>query len=312
MSKKTTPKTLLEAIRYFSDEDVCIEFVAKLRWPDGEPVCPKCGSKGAYYLSTQRRWKCKTCRKQFSVKVGTIFEDSPIPLTDWLPAVWMVSNDKNGISSYEIARALNVTQKSAWFMGHRIRKVMEIGSIEKFSGEVEADETLIGGSLRFMHKDKKLMAKGRTNEGKAIVMGVLERHGKVRAKVVGDTKKKTLQAKVRENVKPGAQLFTDALASYEGLDPEYVHQVINHAECYVKGNVHTNCMENFWSLLKRGIKGTYVSVEPFHLDRYLAEETFRYNEREGDDSERFVKLLGNVSGKRLTYRKLIGETTATA
>ncbi len=303
------PKTLLEAIRYFSDLDVATEFVASLRWPDG-PVCPKCGvvDPKHYYLKTRRVWKCRACKKQFSVKVGTIFEDSPLGLDKWLPAVWLIANCKNGISSYELAKDLGVQQKTAWFMLHRIRLAMQTGTFEKLSGQVEADETYIGGKARNMHKGKREeKIQGRGPSGKVAVMGLLERHGKVKAKVVPDTTSRTLQVEVRESVQPGSEVHTDALRSYRGLDAEYVHNVVDHAEKYVDGHVHTNGLENFWSLLKRGIKGTYVSVEPYHLFRYLDEQAFRFNEREGEDADRFSKVAGFVAGRRLTYRELTGE-----
>lgn len=304
------PKKLLEAIRYFADLDVATEYVAKLRWPDG-PVCPKCGvlDEKHYYLKTRRLWKCRHCKKQFSVKVGSIFEDSPVGLDKWLAAIWMIANCKNGISSYEVARNLGVTQKTAWFMMHRIRLAMQTGTFEKLSGEVEADETYIGGKARNMHASKREQRiTGRGMSGKVAVMGLLERHGKVKTKVVPDTTSRTLQVEIRENVEPGSEVHTDALRSYRGLDSEYVHNVVDHAERYVDGHVHTNGLENFWSLLKRGIKGTYVSVEPYHLFRYLDEQAFRFNEREGVDGERFAKTLGNVAGRRLTYGELTGKT----
>jgi transposase-like protein len=310
-SPANQPKTLVEAIRYFTDLDVATEHVAKTRWPDG-PVCPACGliDQKHYYLKTRRVWKCRSCKKQFSVKVGTIFEDSPIGLDKWLPAMWMVANCKNGISSYEIARHLGVTQKTAWFMLHRIRLAQQQGSFEKLSGEVEADETFIGGKGRNMHKKKREeKIQGRGMSGKVAVMGLLERHGEVRTKVVPDTKSRTLQVEVRENVEPGSAIYTDALRSYKGLDPEYVHQVVDHAEKYAEGKVHTNGLENFWSLLKRSLKGTYVSVEPYHLYCYLDEQAFRFNEREGQDADRFRKALGSVAGRRLTYSELTGKTS---
>ena len=303
------PKTLLEAICYFSDLDVAVDYFAKVRWPEG-PVCPRCGlvDENHYYLKTRRVWKCRDCKKQFSVKVGTVFEDSPIGMDKWLPAMWMLVNCKNGKSSYELARDLGITQKTAWFMLHRIRLAMQTGTFEKLSGQVEADETFIGGKARNMHKDKrKEKIQGRGSSGKVAVMGLLERHGEVRTKVVPDTKSRTLQVEVRENVESGSEVHTDALRSYRGLDSEYIHNVVDHAEKYVDGHVHTNGLENFWSLLKRGIKGTYVSVEPYHLFRYLDEQAFRFNERGGKDPDRFSKTLGSVAGRRLTYEELTGK-----
>jgi transposase-like protein len=270
------PKTLLEAIQYFSDLDVATEFVARLRWPD-RPACPRCGVVDSkhYYLKTRRLWKCRACKKLFSVKVGTIFEDSPLGLDKWLPAVWLIANCKNGISSYELARHLGIQQKSAWFMLHRIRLAMQTGTFEKLVGEVEVDETYIGGLARNMHKSKRAeKITGTGTSGKVAVMGLLERHGEVRTKIVPDTKSRTLKVEVRENVESGSEVHADTFQFYQGLDAEYIHNVVDHAESYVKGHVHTNGLENFWSHLKRGIKGTYVSVEPYHLIRYLDEQAF--------------------------------------
>ena len=234
-------------------------------------------------------------------------------LNKWLPAMWMMVNCKNGISSYEVARALGITQKSAWFMLHRLRLATQTGTFEKMGGTVEADETFIGGLARNMHRDKRgKKIKGTGGSGKAIVMGMLERgtiakHSKVHALVVPTTSGQDLQAKVRQHVEQGSNLFTDALTSYSGLKDEYMHQVVDHAVEYVRGNVHTNTIENFWSLLKRGLKGTYVSVEPFHLFRYLDEQVFRFNTRKDNDASRFATALGSVAGRRLTYHQLIGQ-----
>jgi len=309
-----TPKTLVEAVRYFRDQKACIDFMVALRWPDGVR-CPTCGNETVSFLEHQERWQCskKHPKRQFSAKVGTIFEDSPIALDKWLPAVWEVVNCKNGISSYETARALGVTQKTAWFMNHRIRLAMQTGSFEKMAGEVEADETFIGGLARNMHKDKKAKITGTGGAGKAIVMGLLDRHSaKVRLMHVPNTQQETLQTHVRRYVQGGSYVFTDAFAGYHGLDQDYVHNVIDHAERYVDGNVHTNKIENFWSLLKRGLKGTYVSVEPFHLFRYLDEQAFRFNERKGTDADRFSNAMRSIIGRRVTYKKLIGERPSAA
>lgn len=303
------PTTLLEAVRTFSDLDTCREFLAALRWPNGV-TCPHCGSPQVGFIETRKIWKCKNreCRKQFSVKVGTIFEDSPLGLNKWLPVLWLLANAKNGISSYEVHRAIGVTQKTAWFMLHRVRLAMQTESFCQLSGEVEVDETLIGGSLRNMHPQKKALARGRTNYGKVIVTGLLERHGSVRTKVVPDATKKTLQPLVKQHVEQGSAVFTDELASYQGLDKDFVHETINHAETYVRGHIHTNSIENFWSLFKRCINGTYVSVEPFHLFRYLNEEEFRFNARKADDASRFLQTAGSVAGKRIMYKELIGKS----
>jgi len=312
MKNQDLPKTLTDAIRYFTDEAVCIAFVAQLRWPHG-PICPRCKSNEYRLIQTRHLWECKGCKKQYSVKVGTIFEDSPIALSKWLCAIWMIVNAKNGVSSYEIGRSLGVTQKTAWFMMHRIRLALHRGNFnKKFSGPVEADETYIGGLARNMHFKKRETMKA--NEkfgkiGKAIVMGMLERDGEVRTRIIEGAFKKEMHDEIRKNVEKGAVLYTDYHGSYHGLAREYAHKVINHARQYVKGNVHTNGIENFWSLLKRGIKGTYVSVEPFHLFRYLDEQTFRFNSRKGNDQDRFLAAVSTVGGRRVQYQQLIGQTS---
>jgi len=282
-----------------------------MRWPDG-PVCPACSHKEHYYLKSQRRWKCKECYKQFSVKVGTIFEDSALGLDKWLAALWMLVNCKNGISSYEVARDLGISQKSAWFMMHRLRRALQRGSLMKVGGggsEVEVDETFIGGKARNMHLDKRQRRiTGTGGKDKTAVMGILERDGEVRTIVVPNRRRNVLQEEVKKHVAAGTALYTDALLSYDGLANDYAHKVIDHAESYVDGRVHTNSLENFWSLLKRGISGTYVSVEPFHLFRYLDEQTFRYNNRkEMNDADRFNLALSQIAGKRLTFAELTGK-----
>jgi transposase-like protein len=306
------PKTLLQAVKEYADADTSLNEVVDSRWPRGV-VCPHCAANGPMFLRTRRIWKCSMCRKQFSIKAGTVFEDSPIGLDKWLPALWMIANCKNGISSWELHRAIGVTQKTAWFMLHRIRLAMQDEQGGKLGGEVEVDETFIGGKARNMHKHKRAeKIQGRGPEGKAIVAAVLERGGKVRAQVMETRKKPDLQAMVREHVEQGSAVYTDALKSYEGLD-EFEHQVIDHAVAYVEGNVHTNGLENFWSLLKRGLKGTYVSVEPFHLFRYIDEQAFRYNNREDkDDFDRFKAALSQIVGKRVTYKALIGKEGETS
>lgn len=309
------PKTLQEAIVYFSDADNCLSFLAERRWPNGV-TCLRCGSDKVGFVKSRKVWQCKTRhpKAQFSIKVGTIFEDSPIGLDKWLTAMWMVANCKNGVSSWEIHRAIGVTQKSAWFMLHRIRLALQDECAGgKLKGEVEVDETFIGGKARNMHQAKRaLKITGTGGRDKTPVLGALERGGRVRTSVVANRRKQSLQPEVRKHVEAGSALFTDALASYSGLD-DYNHQVIDHAMSYVEGNVHTNGMENFWSLLKRGLHGTYVSVEPFHLFRYLDEQAWRYNNRKDmGDSGRFDLAVKQIVGKRLTYAEVtgkVGETT---
>jgi transposase-like protein len=311
-------KTLQQAIRYFSNEDVCIDTVANLRWPDGIPRCPKCVGTEHYYLKTQKRWKCRKCGRQFSVKVGTIFEDSPIPLDKWLTALWMLVNCKNGVSSYEIARDLGITQKSAWFVLHRLRLALKDRSFTKIggdSGPVEVDETFVGGQLKNMHKEKKLRynIKGGA-KGKTVVMGMLDRDArKVRAKVIPNVKRETLQKEVLNAIKYGTKVYTDEYLGYDELRTRFVHDVVNHSVTYVKGQVHTQGIENFWSLLKRTLRGTYVAVEPFHLDRYLDEQVFRFNHRKDDDgnklndADRFNAALLGIAGRRLTFAEVTGK-----
>jgi len=302
--------TLRDAILHFAEFENCKDFMMELRWPDGKVKCPTCGAEKVTYLVKRRVWKCYSGHKSptFSLKTGTIFEDSPIALEKWLPAVWMLLNCKNGVSSWEIHRASGVTQKSAWFMLHRIRLAAQNKTFNKLAGEVEVDETFIGGKARNMHAAERAeKITGRGPEGKTIVAAVLERGGTVRAKVCKTRRKPELQAMIRENVEAGSELFSDALKSYDGLN-EFQHQVIDHAEAYVNGNIHTNGLENFWSLLKRSIHGTYVSVEPFHLFRYVDEQAFRYNNRNMTDIQRFVFVMRHIVGRRLTYKQLTGKT----
>jgi transposase-like protein len=303
-------KTLQQAVRFFSSYDNCKAYMVALRWADGKVKCPQCGSDHITYLENARLWKCyaKHSRPKFSLKTGTIFEDSPLGLDKWLPVMWMLVNCKNGISSWEISRAIGVTQKTAWFMLQRARLAMQGTTGGMLSGEVEMDETFIGGKARNMHKSKREQKiTGRGPEGKAIVAAVLERHGEIRAIVVETRRKPELQAMVREHVEAGSNVYTDALLSYDGLT-EFEHKVIDHAVAYVDGQVHTNGCENFWSLLKRSLKGTYISVEPFHLFRYVDEQAFRYNNRRDmDDSDRFNIVMSQIVGRRLTYKELTGK-----
>jgi transposase-like protein len=312
------PKSLQEAILYFSNPDNCIDYLAIRRWPDGRVICPGCGSDRVSFNAKRRTWKCSKhhSKREFSIKVGTVMEDSPIPLDKWLTAMWMILNCKNGVSSCEIAKNVRVSQKSAWFMLHRIRLTMQdevMGS--KFSGEVEADETFIGGKARNMHKNvkaRRITGQGRNTDDKIMVMGILERGGKIRTKILSDRKQETLHGEVRSNVEAGAELYTDTFGAYKGLQSEYAHQVVDHALRYVDGRVHTNGLENFWSLLKRSLGGTYVSVEPFHLFRYLDEQSFRYNfrgtkENPMTDADRLSIAATQLAGKRITFAQLTGK-----
>lgn len=309
------PKTLQDAIVFFSDEDVCIQLVARLRWREGNPVCPHCEGLEHSYLSTRKIWKCRACKKQFSVKYNTIFEDSPLGLDKWLTAIWMIANCKNGVSSYEIHRALGITQKSAWFMLHRIRLAMQAGSIEKLAGTIEADESFIGGDAKNMHRTKrerfqsKWKRQHKTKDHKTAVFGMVQRGGKVRAKVIDRVRNIDVEPIIHENIEHKSEVFTDQSIIYRNLYERYVHETVNHSIEYVRGHVHTNSIENYWSLLKRTIKGTYVSVAPEHLQAYVEEQSFRFNERKGTDLTRFLEMIRSISGKRLTYQQLIGYET---
>jgi transposase-like protein len=322
-SKMTTePKSLQEAVVYFSSPDNCIDYLAIRRWPDGRVLCPTCGSDKVKFNADRRIWQCSIhhSKRQFSIKVGTIMEDSAIPLDKWLMAMWMVTNCKNGISSYEIAKDVKVTQKSAWFMLHRIRLAMQDETLgSKLGGrasEIEADETFIGGKARNMHKSvhaRRITGMGQSFRDKTIVMGILERGGRVRTQIIADRQKETLHPVVKEHVHVGSALFTDEMGGYKGLSNEYEHKIIDHATKYVDGRVHTNGLENFWSLLKRGLSGTYVAVEPFHLFRYLDEQVFRFNNRatkesKVTDADRFDMVVRKIVGKRLTFAALTGKT----
>lgn len=304
------PQSLLAAVRYFSDPKVCFETMLAAKFPDGKITCPKCGCDKVGVVRSRSLLQCKAkdCRKQFSVKVGTIFEDSPLGLDKWFVAVWCIANAKNGISSCELARALEVTQKTAWFMLHRVRLAMKTRSFKKLAGEVEVDETFIGGRSKNKHAHKRTAGRGPV--GKAIVQGLLERGGEVRCERVSTTDDQTLQTNVRRHVAFNSDVYTDALPAYRGLAINYFHAAVDHVNKYVVGRVHTNGLENFWSLLKRSLKGTYVAVAPFHLERYVDEQAFRYNQRKGSDAFRFRNVLAATLGKRLTWRELTAQDDA--
>lgn len=315
--QKKAPETLLQAVAYFADKDVALDFLKGIRWPEGKQICPHCGSEAEhYFLKSRRVWKCRDCRKQFSIKVGTIFEDSPISLSKWLPAIWMLANCKNGISSYELARALGVTQKTAWFMLHRIREAMKNESDGFMHGEIEVDETYIGGKARNMHRTRRRrIIHGTGGMDKTAVMGLLERprgaeHSLVRTAILNETTQARMHAEIRKNVAPGAALYTDAFRAYRGLKKDFAHEVVDHAALYVQGRVHTNGLVNFWSLVKRAIHGTYVSIEPFHVFRYIDEQAFRFSTRKANDGERFRSLVKAIIGKRLDYATLSGQEAA--
>ncbi len=331
---EAVPATLQEAAEYFADPNVCLAYMVAMRWPNGEIACPACGSHAVRFIPRRNGWQCGShhANRTFSVKTGTVMEDSPIPLKKWLLGIWLIVNCKNGVSSYEVARDLDITQKSAWFLLQRIRLALQEGSLMKLGGPggdvVEVDETFIGGKSRLMNAKQRKKSQIAPRPGplkprspqkakrtysftsKAIVMGMLERGGKVVAKVVKTTSKGSLLPNITKHIEPKSEVHTDENPAYahlaQGEAGDYLHQIIDHATTYVNGNVHTNSIENFWSLLKRGLRGTYISVEPFHLFRYLDEQMFRFNNRETTDQGRFLAALARIGGKRLTYSELIG------
>ena len=315
------PVTLQQAITYFSDADRAFDYAKWLRWPDDRVGCPRCGSESNSFVKTRKLWFCNGCKKQFTVKVGTIFEDSALPLDKWMTAVWMICNCKNGISSYELHRNLGVTQKTAWFMLHRIREAMKSGSFVKMGGSdggpIEVDETFVGGKIRNMHRSKvRSKYLGVPVQGpsvKAIVMGIRDRETRqIRAKVIPNVGRETLQNEILNHVEKKSTIYTDQAQGYYNLaEKDFIHETVNHLEQYVRGQVHTNGLENFWSLFKRTLKGTYVAVEPFHLDRYASEQTFRFNNRATKDNpltdeDRFALAMMQAVGRRLTYAQLTG------
>jgi len=316
MNAESLPKTLIQAIRHFSDYENCDRFLVGIRWPSGEVSCPSSGCAKVRYIQTRRQWECSENhpKRRFSLKTGTIMEDSPLPLEKWLAALWLEVNSKNSVSSYEAHRALGVTQKSAWFMLHRLRTALRAGSLERIGGNgpIEADETYVGGLARNMHFSRRgKTIKGTGPAGKTIVMGLLGRHSgkrrsQFRTEVVKNNDEQTLHAIIHKNVVPGSEVFTDSLASYRGLDPQFLHDFVDHAEKYVDGIVHTNGMENFWALFKRCIKGTHISIDPAHLHRYLDSEGFRFNNRDTNDCGRFNLAAPGIIGRRLTYKALTG------
>jgi transposase-like protein len=308
------PKTLQQAIIYFADLDNCVAYVVDQRWPDGV-VCPNCGRKDVAYVPARRVWQCKTRhpKNQFSAKVGTVMEDSAIGLDKWLTAMWMVGNCKNGVSSWEIHRSLGIGQKAAWFLLHRIRLAMTDGTEGKMGGPVEVDEAFISPNPRKMHREKRLKRQlAERADQSTIVMGMLDRDSRqVRAQVVPNVKRETLQNAILEQIEKGSTVYTDQAPAYDNLAArEYVHETVNHLQEYVRGEIHTQGIENFWSLLKRGLR--YIAVEPFHMDRYVGEQVFRYNNRATKDnpltdSDRFALVVSQIVGKRLTYAELTGK-----
>lgn len=313
MDKQPIPETMLEAVRQFADPQKAHDFFVQMRWPNGV-ACPRaCGSVKVAYMPKRRRWYCNDCKGQFTAKTGTIFEDSPIGFDKWLPAFWLLASNRNGISSHELGRALRVTQRTAWFMLARIRLAMESEGFEPLSGTVEVDETYMGGEWKNKPKRvRKGLSPTEHWKAKTMVFGMVERKGRVRAWTVPDKSHKTLLPKLRASIHHDATVYTDGSEIYRHINEFFLtHSSVNHSiEEYVRGNVHTNNIECFWAVLKRTIGGTYTHVHPRHLDRYLAEQVFRFDERENQDGPRFAKATRGAEGRRLTYKALTAKPTA--
>jgi transposase-like protein len=297
---ETQFNSLLDLVKRFPDEKSCREYLEKARWGK-KPVCVHCGSfRKIYRINDGKLFKCADCRKQFTVRVGTIFEDSALPLQKWLMAIYLITAHKKGISSVQLGKDIGVTQKTAWFVLHRIRYAVRTRAFTKpLNGIVEADETYVGGH----HRGGKT---GRGSESKTPVFGVIERGGEVAAQVVKHVSKKTLQGIMKSQISRDAIIMTDEWTSYQGLEDTFdSHEIVNHGRKeYVRGDVHTNNIEAFWALLKRGIIGIYHHVDRKHLDKYVDEFEFRYNRRDLKDAERFHAMFNRCAG-RLTYSKLI-------
>lgn len=298
-------KSLVHLLDHFKEESTCIEYLVQTRWNGGAVCCPHCGNEKVY--TTNRGYKCadKDCYKKFTVTTGTIFENTKISLRFWFAAIYLGTAHKKGISSLQLSRDLNITQKTAWFLLHRVREMLNENAPDLLDGTVEVDETFVGGKNKNRHNDKK-KDKNDNLAGKTPVFGTLQRGGDVRTHVVPNVQGDTLKGIIKATVIAESIMVSDEAQAYKGLDVYYDHLSVNHSRGqYVNGLAHTNSIEGFWSLLKRGIVGIYHNVSPKHLHRYCNEFEYRYNTRKVKDGDRFELAIKNVSGKRLTYTNLI-------
>lgn len=299
--------SLQDAIIYFSDKDRAFEFAKNLRWKDGIVRCPFCNSSNHWFMSSYKKWKCKNCRKQFTIKNNTFMHDSHISIDKWMCAIWIMTTFRGGISSYELGRALKISQSSAWFLSHRIRNLLSELNPELLSGVIEADETFVGGKLKNKHYKQRKHIKGRGAVGKTIVFGVRQRKGKCIAKVIPNTQEQTLCSEIVKIIKKGSNVYTDSFPAYNNLSVDYQHSSVDHSNGeYVCGDVHTNGIENIWSQLKHKVRSTHRGrISKKHLQRYIDELLFRLNNRGIDDWSRFETILRKINSKSLTYNELL-------
>lgn len=298
-------RNLKEVMSQLGNEGECRKYMEEMRW-GGKPICPHCGQDKPYKLKNGKTYRCrsKTCKKDFTVMVGTVFENSKVPLSTWIASLYLLSAHKKGISSLQLSRDLGITQKTAWFVLHRLRMIMgDPEPAEPLENIVEVDETYVGGTFANMNKSRRKKWRESGHDNKVAVMGLLERGGNAKLTVIG---RHTFKEVVRHYVDPSAVLVTDTHLAYQGLNQEYAgHETVNHTqEEYKRGIYYTNSIEGFFSLFKRTIIGTYHQVSPKHLHRYCAESSYRYNTRKINDKDRFTQVLSNTEG-RLTYKKLI-------
>lgn len=296
-------KNLIELNEYFSDENKCWDYLEALCWKNGRVLCPVCKSDRHYKFQNSRTYKCKDCKRKFNAKVGTIFENTKIPLKKWFVSIYIATSHKKGISSCQLSKDISVTQKTAWFILHRIREMLKAKAPVMLEGQVEIDETYIGGHEANKHKSKRQNVDGYVN--KTMVFAVLKRQGNVWTKMVDRVDGRTLKPIIAKHISQDATIITDGFGAYSGLGKYYHHEIVNHIqEEYVRGEWHTNTIEGFFSQLKRGIYGIYHHVSPKHLHRYCDEFSFRYNTRKSKENSRFDYSF-IACEKRLKYQDLI-------